>query len=92
MAAFGGVYVSPDLDLNALTQLVPARYLPDLMCHFEHPLPLVEAFLEKLTNLLLSDDITIRSVARRSLSEELNHRLYGQLVKHFHKYRRSLAH
>jgi neurofibromin 1 len=47
-----------------------------------NPSPLAAAFIEDLTNLLVSETVEIRDVVRDALGYELSAGLYSRLLKH----------
>jgi hypothetical protein len=48
----------------------------------QHPASLVAIFLSELTDLLVSDTVEVRDVARDALGYELHAGLYSRLLKH----------
>ena len=47
----------------------------------QNPIPLVEAFIGDLLNLLVAGDMQIRDIVRDALGSELSPRLYGKLIR-----------
>jgi hypothetical protein len=82
LAAFSGACAQEDQVVPSLTSTIPAQYLPDEMRALQHPGLLVSTFISDLTNLLVSETVEIRDVARDALGSELNPALYSRLLKH----------
>jgi neurofibromin 1 len=64
-----------------LAKVIPHSFLPDKMRVVQNPIPLVEAFIGDLLNLLVAGDMQIRDVVRDALGLELSPRLYGKLIR-----------
>jgi len=80
LAVLGGVCILDKQDIS-LANVIPPKYLPDKMRVIQNPLPLVEAFISDLINLLIASDMHIRDVARDALGSELSPRLYSKLLR-----------
>ncbi|KAH8096624.1 hypothetical protein BXZ70DRAFT_945419 [Cristinia sonorae] len=81
MAAFGSVGAKEGHDSSSLTTLIPATFLPDQMRVLRDPQDLLTIFLTEIVNLLVSDSIPAREVAREALGAELSPRLYTRILK-----------
>lgn len=82
LAAFGGACVQEVHNPSALISVVPVKYLPDEMRVLQNPTTMVTTFIRDLTDLLISDTLEIREIARDALGCELSPRLYGKLFQH----------
>ena len=85
LAAYSGACALEDQIVPSLTTIIPAQFLPDEMRAMQHPGTLVATFISDLTNLLVSDTVEIRDVARDALGYELHPALYSQLLKHLNQ-------
>jgi len=81
LAAFGASCAKPDLNPRALTQMVPASYLPDSMCNLRNPDEILTGFLNLLIELLVSDSPFVRNTSRDALGGELSPKLYDRVFK-----------
>lgn len=81
LAAFGASCAKPDVNPRAMTQLVPAGYLPDSMCNLRNPDELLTNFLNLLIELLVSDAPLVRNTSRDALGGELSPKLYDRVFK-----------
>jgi hypothetical protein len=68
-------------DLTALSQVIPAKYLPDKMRLIQNPSHLIDDFVGDLMGLLAASDVQIRDIVRDALGSELSPRLYGKLIR-----------
>ncbi|KAH7887502.1 hypothetical protein F5I97DRAFT_2056906 [Phlebopus sp. FC_14] len=91
MAAFGGATVQEQHSESALTNVIPAKYLPDQMRALRDPAELVNIFIEFLTGALIDDAVRVRDVAREALGSELSPRLFAKLFKHLHEIVRNIT-
>ncbi|THH31919.1 hypothetical protein EUX98_g2275 [Antrodiella citrinella] len=81
MAAFGAVGSKEGHDSSALTTLLPSEFLPDQMRVLRDPQDLLTIFLTEIVNLLVSDSVQARDVAREALGAELSPRLYTRILR-----------
>jgi hypothetical protein len=73
-------------DFSLLSKVIPAKFLPDKMRIIQNPVPLIEAFIGDLVNLLHVGDIQIRDIVRDAFGYELSPRLYGRLIRNMEEY------
>jgi neurofibromin 1 len=84
LAALGGVCIQEDQeDLNNLTSVIPAQYLPDEMRVLQNPVVLMQHFVTDLTNFVVAEDRQVREIARDALGAELSPGIYSPLIKHW---------
>ncbi|GBE80125.1 hypothetical protein SCP_0213280 [Sparassis crispa] len=81
MTAFGSACIRDGHDPSALTTTIPSYYLPDQMRVLRDPADLLSSFLTVLIDLLISDTVQHREVAREALSTEVHPRLYTRVFK-----------
>lgn len=81
MAAFGSVGSKDLHDSSSLTALIPPEYLPDQMRVLREPQDLLTIFLTEIVNLLVSESVPARDVAREALGAELSPRLYTRILR-----------
>ena len=81
LAAFGASCAKPDLNPRALTDMVPAGYLPDSMCNLRNPDEILTGFLNLLIELLVSDSPFVRNASRDALGGELSPKLYDRVFR-----------
>ncbi|TCD61394.1 Ras GTPase activating protein ira2 [Steccherinum ochraceum] len=81
MAAFGAVGSKDSHDSSSLAALIPSEYLPDQMRVLRDPQDLLTIFLTEIVNLLVSESVQARDVAREALGAELSPRLYTRILK-----------
>ncbi|KAL7282669.1 hypothetical protein ACG7TL_004142 [Trametes sanguinea] len=81
LSAFGAACSREHHDPSALTKIIPAVVIPDGCRVLRDPSELLGNFLTDIVNLLVSDGLQIRDIAREALSNEASPRLYGRIVK-----------
>ena len=81
LAAFGASCTKPDLNPRALTQMIPAGFIPDSMCNLRNPDEILTGFLNLLIELLVSDSPFVRNTSRDALGVELSPKLYDRVFK-----------
>jgi hypothetical protein len=82
LAAFGGVCMPDEpYEHDALSQYIPAEYMPDSAVIIHDPDAMLDKFLQQMVMLLLAPDAIVRDVAREVLGSELNPRLFSKLYR-----------
>ncbi|KAF9480190.1 hypothetical protein BDN70DRAFT_931958 [Pholiota conissans] len=75
LAALAGSCLQLNQDFTLLAKVIPPKYLPDKMRVIQNPIPLIEAFIGDLVNLLHTGDIQIRDIIKDAFGTELSPRL-----------------
>ncbi|KAJ3719315.1 hypothetical protein C8R42DRAFT_777357 [Lentinula raphanica] len=70
-------------DLSLLSTVIPQRMLPDSIRTMRSPAPMINAFVNDLTGLLICEDVSVRDTAREALGVDLNARLHSKILKYF---------
>lgn len=87
LAALGAACTPAEpYDHEALFDIVPTQYMTDMTKTLQSPEHLVDAYLERLADQLISRVVSIRDVARDALGMELTTKLYPRLHKFLDRY------
>ncbi|CDO69579.1 hypothetical protein BN946_scf184759.g19 [Trametes cinnabarina] len=81
LASFGAACTREQHDPSALTKIIPPTIIPDGCRVLRDPSELLGNFLTDLVNLLVSESLQVRDIAREALSNEASPRLYGRIIK-----------
>ena len=82
LAALSGSSTLEPAGYAKLTSSIPRLYIPDSIRIMDDQVPLTDAFLSNLTDLLVAPDAQIRDTARDALGVELGPKLYGKVLKY----------
>ncbi|KAF8635007.1 hypothetical protein AX15_000591 [Amanita polypyramis BW_CC] len=90
LAALSGSNTGELIGRAKLTAFIPRLYMPDSIRVMDDPVPLIDAFLSDLTDLLVAPDAQVRDTARDALGAELGPKLYGKVLKYLEEALRSM--
>lgn len=82
LAAILGSSTSEPPGYTKLVAAIPRTCLPDSIRIMDDHVPLIDAFVSELTDLLVAPDAQIRDTSKDALGAELGPKLYGKVSKY----------